>query len=240
MPPVLQPIQFRNGMKLGLFGFIMLAGSAIAWCGWGHHFWTAMKGPTEVSLEDIAKLEDPRQLPSTWVKVKFDKAVKSNVVMEESRNGVTSIDEEYVVFQAGDRWMIASVPPGFDGHELSGQIWQNNAPLARDVVKAVSDDLKDVHQGRLFPFELEADDDYRTNWFCFAGVMAMFGGGGLLFSFVGVGGVLKGFRPPDSADNAAYGEDGTEADFEEPAGFPPSANAEVNDTLARIMRDSRR
>lgn len=91
--------------------------------------------------------------------------------------------------------MIAGVPPGFQGNEVSGQIWRNNAPLAREIVAAVSDELKEVHGGKLFPFEFDAGDDYGTNWKMFAGVMAMFGGCGLILSFTGVGGVIQGFRP---------------------------------------------
>jgi hypothetical protein len=235
-----QPSQFQAGIQLGLVGIVMFVGSVAAWCYWGHHFWTALKGPTEVSLADIAKLEDPSQLPSTWVKVKFEKGVKSNVVMEETHNGISSIDEEYVLFQAGDRWMIASVPPGFEGNEVSGQIWQNNASLARDVVKAVSEDLKDVHEGKLFPFELEGADDYGTNWKCFAGVMAFFAGGGLFFSFIGFGGVVKGFRSPGTqvAEDASFESGGV--GVQSPTGASPSASAEVNDVLARILNESRR
>src|SRR5262245_52403682 len=73
MPRASQPSPFQAGIQLGLVGIVMFVGSVAAWCYWGHHFWTALKGPTEVSLADIAKLEDPSQLPSTWVKVKFEK-----------------------------------------------------------------------------------------------------------------------------------------------------------------------
>ena len=233
MPRIQQPEQFGAGLKLAASGALVVAAVAAAWCYWGHHFWTALKGPTEVPLADIAKMNDPADLPSTWVKVKFDRGFHSNVVLEETSHGSTRVDEEYILFEAGDRWMIASVPPGFKGNEVSGQIWRNDAPLAREVVAAVTDEFKEVHRGRLFPYEFEADEDYGTNWKMFAGVMAMFGGCGLVLSFTGLGGVIQSFRPGpelfESAGAARYC-----------AQSSASSSPEVDDVMARILRESRR
>jgi hypothetical protein len=232
MPRIQQPEQLGSGLKLAVTGVLILGGVAAAWSYWGHHFWTALDGPTEVPLADIAKLNDPSDLPSMWVKVKFDRGFHSNVVLEEVRNGVSSIDEEYILFQAGDRWMIAGVPPGFKGNEVSGQIWRNDAPLAREIVTAVSDEFKQVHQGKLFPFEFDAGDDYGTNWKCFAGVMALFGLFGVIMGFAGVGGVIQSFRPGpelfESAGAARYGAQSA------------SSSPEVDEVMARILRESRR
>jgi hypothetical protein len=230
MPSILQPTVFKSGLNMVLVGLVIVGGSIAAWCYWGHHFWTALKGPTEVTLADIAKLEDPRQLPSTWIKVKFDKAVKSDVVLEETRNGVSRVDEEYLIFQAGDRWMIASVAPDFKGNEISGQIWRNNAGLCRKAVAAITEELKDVHHGKLFPFEFEAADDYGTNWKMFAGIMAFFVFAGGLFSCLGLGGVFKSFRGPNPAD---YGLD--PVDY---ADVNPQTAAEADELVARLLHDS--
>ncbi len=240
MPRILQPTMFGAGLKLSASGALIVAGVAAAWCYWGHHFWTALKGPTEIKLADIAQMSDPRELPSTWVKVKFDRAVPSNIVLEEVGSGTSHIEEEYLLFQAGDRWMIASVPPGFQGNEISGQIWRNDAPLAREVVAAVTDELKEVHRGRLIPYELEGAQDYATNWYCFAGVMAMLGGCGLILGFTGVGGMVQGLRPPgpESADYPGGNID--EAAWSPSASPSSTANTEVDDVMARILHETRR
>src|SRR5262245_44811881 len=200
MPSVQQPEVFKSSIGTALAGVAIIGGAVAAWCYLGHHFWTALKGPTEVTLADIAKLEDPSQLPSTWVKVKFDKSAKSEVVMEEVNHGVSSIDEEYLIFQAGERWMIAAVPPNFKGKELSGQDWHNNAPLAREAWAAVGDDLKEIHRGKLFPFEFDASDDYGTNWKSFAGVMGFLVVCGAFVGCIGIVGVFQSFRAPSLAD----------------------------------------
>src|SRR5262249_41061493 len=136
MPSLQQPQAFKSGLNLLIFGAIMFAATAAAWCYWGHHFWTALHGPTEVALEDLAKLEDPKQLPSTWVKVTFKNMFKTDVAMEETKNGVSRIEEEYWILQAGDRWLIAGLPPTFKGQTVSGQIWHNNASLNRQAIEA--------------------------------------------------------------------------------------------------------
>jgi hypothetical protein len=118
---VLQPTVFKSGLNTIFMGLVVVAGSIAAWCYWGHHFRTALHGPTQITLADIARLEDPRQLPSTWVKVKFDKAVESEVVLEATRAGSSRIEEKYFIFQAGDRWVLACVPETFQGRHSKGK-----------------------------------------------------------------------------------------------------------------------
>jgi hypothetical protein len=250
MPRIQQPELFTNGLKLAATGGLIVAGVLAAWSYWGHHFWTALKGPMEVSIDEIAKLEDPNKLPSTWVKVHFKRGYHSDVVLEEVRNGVSSIDTEYIIFQAGERWMIAGVPPGFKGNEVSGQIWRNDAPLAREAVAAVSDEFKTLHKGQLFPFEFDAGDDYGTNWICFAGVMGFFAVCGVVLGFAGVGGIYQGFRPgPSTTDFDAFVSAGSNAGlsstFTASASLPtpspgPPGTGEVEDVMTRILRESRR
>ena len=197
MPRVLQPAVLNQGLKSAAIGLVLSAVAVGISCYWGHHVWTALKGPTEVSLADIAKMQHPEELPSAWVKFPIEKYVKSDVYLEEVRSGVSSVDEEYIVFEAGDRWMIASVPADFNGHELSGQFWESNSPLITEVLAAVAEDTKEVHQGKLYPLEFDMASNYGTEWLSFAGVVALVGGGGLLASFIGLGGIFQSFRPGD-------------------------------------------
>ena len=178
MAKVLLPARFNAGVKMLIAGLVIVAGGVAAWCYWGHHFWTAQNGPTEITLADLARLEDPSQLPSTWVKVRFDKAVKSDIVLEATQGGLSRVEEEYLIFQAGERWMIACVPGGFEGNELSGQIWQRGHGLARDAVAAITDELKETHQGKLFPFEFDASEDYASKWQITTGVIGFFAAAG--------------------------------------------------------------
>jgi hypothetical protein len=199
MAGVLLPTVFRSGLNLVLVGIVLIGGAVGALCYFGHNLWTALDGPTEVTLEDIAKLDDPRQLPSTWVKVKFDKAVKSAVVVESkpTNGGLSHVTEEFLMFQAGERWMIAGVPRGFDGQELSGHVWRRSDKLSRDAAATVTEELKAVHQGNVFPFEFDASEDYGTYWKAMSGVMLFFAAAGGLFGSFGLSVIGKSYRPPD-------------------------------------------
>src|SRR4029078_6563043 len=151
--------------------------------------WTALKGPVEITLADLAKTDDPSKLPSTWVKVKFDRAVKSEYVMEETRNGVkTGVKEEYLIFQAGERWLIAVVPPSFKGNELSGQVWRQSFGISREAVAKITEELKDVHHGKLFPLEFDAGENYAQKGEMTAGIIGFFAACGIFFSGLGVAG----------------------------------------------------
>src|SRR6476659_8960366 len=104
MASVLLPGVYRTGVvALGL-GLVVAGGSVAAGCYFRDHLRTAFEGPTAVKLDDIAKLDDPQQLPSTWVDVTFDKSVKSSFVVESrpTNGGVSHVSEEFLVFQAGD------------------------------------------------------------------------------------------------------------------------------------------
>jgi len=56
MPRVLQPAVLNQGLKSAAIGLVLSAVAVGISCYWGHHVWTALKGPTEVSLADIAKM----------------------------------------------------------------------------------------------------------------------------------------------------------------------------------------
>jgi hypothetical protein len=197
MPRVLQPDVLKQSLIAILVGLVIAGAAAGGWFYGQHHFWTALQGPAEVTLEQLSAIENPSQLPSTWVKVAFEKSVKTDVKIIDATRGDDAVEEEYLLFQAGDRWMIAIVKPNFQGNVLSGQVYHNSSVNNNEAFAAIYQDYQQVHQGKLFPFEFHAEIDYGSNWKAFAIVMGAFAGVGALFSLVGCGGVVKSFRPAD-------------------------------------------
>ena len=209
MPRIKQPNILKQGLGGLVLGLALVGACVAAWFYWEHHFWTAWKGPTEITLAQLAKLENPSQLPSTWVKVTFAKAVETEVAIEEARIGENVTLEKYLLFQVGDRWMIAVVPAKFRGNVLSGQIYHNNGYMNNDAFAAIYKDYQEVHQGRLFPFEFHAEVDYGSNWTAFPWVLALFAGIGLFFGCLGFVGIRHSFldplpaSTPEEVDSAA-------------------------------------
>ena len=229
MPRVLQPTALKQGLGAFVVGVAMVAAAIGGWCYWQHHFWTALNGPMEVTVEQLAKIEHPGQLPSTWIQVQFDKAVKTDVAIQEVRGFDKSVEEVYLLFQAGERWMIAIVKPNFQGNVLAGQIYHNHHPLNNEAFVAVYKNYEHVHHGKVFPFEFHAEVDYGSNWKAFSGVM---GGLAAMGVFVGVLGCVlvgQGFRPP------LPGEAVGELDY---SALEPKTAAQAEDTIARFMREA--
>jgi hypothetical protein len=232
MAGVLLPGVYRTGLTALVLGLVLVTGALAAGCYFGHHVRTALEGPTKVKLEDIAKLKDPQQLPSTWVEVKFDRAVKSSLVVESrpTNGGISHVSEEFLIFQAGDRWMIAGVPRGFAAKELSGRIWRRSDDVSRNAVARITKELEATHQGKLFPFEFDASEDYGVQWKTVAGVIIFVAAAGILFCCLGVGNIRKSYRPPNPADYGLDPADYTDLVIETPA------DAEA--AVARFIRDA--
>src|SRR5215213_5502525 len=232
MATVLLPGVYRTGLVAVGVGLALFGGAVAAGCYFGHHVRTAFDGPTKVTLEDIAKLEDPQQLPSTRVDVTLDKVVKSSVVVESrpANGGVSHVSEEFLIFRAGDRWMIAGVPRGFSGKQLSGQIRRRTDDVSRGAVAKITKELESTHKGKLFPFEFDASEDYGLQWKIGGGVIAFFAGAGLLVGCLGMTRMRQSYRPPNPAD---YGLD--PADYVDLVVETP-ADAEA--AVLRFVRDA--
>jgi hypothetical protein len=212
-----------QGAGLTVFGLAVAGAAITCWLLWQHHFWTARKGPTEVTLAELAKIERPDQLPSTWIKVTFQKAHDTKLKVEEVEGGRTTIIEKYLLVPIDDRWMIAVVPATFHGNVLSGQIWDANSQVNNEAFVAIHKELQDLHGERLLPLVFHAEANYGENWTYFAAAMAMFGATGVFFSFLGAGGVYRGLFGPAPV---------TEAELNE------KASAQVDDAIARIFQSA--
>jgi hypothetical protein len=204
MPTIKQPDAFKQGLGVALFGLVIAGVCAGAWFMWQDRYWIAQKGPTEITLAQLAALEDPSQLPSPWVKVTFDKAIDTGVAMEELRAGSSTIKYKFLLFQAGDRWMVATAPDDFQGNTLSGEVYHSTNPQDIEAFAEIFLKNKEVHGGRLFPFEFRADIDFGDNWKWFAYIVGGFGGFALLLALGGIHVLLQAFREP-AGGVPAYG-----------------------------------
>jgi len=230
MPRVLQPTVLKQALGVVLAGLVVAGLAVGGWFYCQHHFWTALNGPTEVTLEQLASLENPSQLPSTWVKVAFDKSVKTDVKIIDAVRGSDNVEEEYLLFQAGDRWMIAIVKPSFQGNVLSGQVYHGRSVNNNQAFVAIYQDYQDVHQGQLLPFEFHAELDYGKDWKLLPIVVGLFAGFGGLLSFLGCGGVAASFRPANPTPAAANSP------------FTPDLQSSTAATqvMSRVLRDVQR
>jgi hypothetical protein len=202
----------------------MIVGSVITWCCCQHMFWTALDGPTEISLADLANLEDPSQLPSPWVKVKCDQIVETDVAI--CRDSDNAVVERYLLFPAGDRWMVAVVGHKYNGGKvLEGQVYHSNYHLNVEAFASIYKDYQHIHHGRLFPFEFHGETDYRGEGYSLAAILVFLVGAGLGVGYMGVSGMSQALGDPPPT---------------EPAGQAAAASAFADEALARALSQSGR
>src|SRR5262245_28638596 len=113
---------------------LLIGGGIASWFQWEHMFWTALKGPTEVTLAELARLEDPKQLSSEWIRVKCEEVVEADVVIKRSDGAVLT---KYLLVQVGDRWMIAAVKDRASISVIDGQLRNSNARANQEAIAAI-------------------------------------------------------------------------------------------------------
>jgi hypothetical protein len=179
-----------------LAGLLLIGGGVAVWFQWEHMFWTALNGPTEISLAELAKIEDPKQLPSQWIRVKCEKVVETNVVVQRSDGAILT---KYLLVQVGDRWMIAALKANAGVSVIAGQLYNSNSFENRDAIAAVVSKHQDTLRGHIFPFQLHGEVDYRDNGLYIPVVAALIAVTGLVLGCLGIGGMSLGLRGSNSA-----------------------------------------
>lgn len=221
MAAIHDPHLFKTGIGGVLMGLVMTGICVGAWFVYQDRYWTAQAGPTEITLEQLARLENPSQLPSRWVKVTFGNIVDTGVEMLEVSHGTESVDYKFLLAQAGDRWIVATVPEDFRGKTLAGEIYHSSNPQDVEAFVEIHRQLKEVHGGRMFPFEFRADIDFGENWTMFAYLVGGFALVGLFIAGFGGNLIRQAFQNPSRYGGHTYPplsnpwEEDTEAELEE-------------------------
>jgi hypothetical protein len=131
---------------------------------------TVLAGPAPVTLGELRRLEDPSQLDTSWVRVRFGQ-------MEETGLGVVSSGiipllmgetrSRYVLIQVEDQWLIAEVSEDQAGNELVGYLSKWHTPFSQKSLEQIDANFP----GRSFlPFQLDAHYKYRRECLALAGL----------------------------------------------------------------------
>jgi hypothetical protein len=199
-----------------LAGLLLIGGGVASWFQGEHMFWTALHGPTEVSLAELARLEDPKQFPSEWIRVKCEKVIDANVAIERTDGVVLT---KYLLVQVGDRWMIAAVKERSAVSVIDGQLYNSNSFENNEAIAAIASKHKDILGGRLYPFQFHGEVDYRGEGLSIPVVAGLIGVVGLVLGCMGIGGISLGLR--------------------DPAATQVDAMAAADQTIDRILHDKR-
>lgn len=142
----------------------------------------------KVTGEELAKIEKIEDMPG-WIVVEPEHVIYTQVRYARGSSGATV--SKFVLIKAGDRWMVAHVPPQYKGGRIEGQLKRLDHLALPWLQQAFPD-----HTNLLLPSQLEAEYDL-------AGSVrqdAIFGYGtvgfGLLFFAIGLGFLFMKTPPP--------------------------------------------
>jgi hypothetical protein len=189
---------FAQGVGLAVIGLIVGAASLYAWGKYQHHFWTAQRGPTAISLAELEKIEHPSQLPSPWIAVKFEKAYDTEKKVTLEHNGRRQVTYKYLLVKVNESWLLALVPTWFSGDTISGHPKLLAEREGDATLAAIREEkkLKKVHNDKILPLEFRPEPDYGKTWTYFGMVMGMFAATAGLFSYRGGLGIYQGLFGP--------------------------------------------
>jgi hypothetical protein len=122
---------------------LLLAGGLFLYIG-AHEAWTtwnvSRRQATEVTASELGRPEFGESAPD-WIRYTATESMLTGVAVKRKRTGGSvEVDARCLLVPMGKQWLIATVPPGFQGNELTGYVvpLDTNAarPMLEQIVKA--------------------------------------------------------------------------------------------------------
>jgi hypothetical protein len=116
----------------------------------------ARRQPNVVTAAELCRLEQAAA-PPAWIAYSFAEAKRIALTVKREREGHGGdVEARCLLVRAGDKWLVASVAPGFEGDTLVGRI----VPLDVASPQSLVDRARKVapNPAALLPFEFNAVD----------------------------------------------------------------------------------
>jgi hypothetical protein len=195
------PLKRVFGVLLLLAGGLFLVLAIVHAC----DTWNiARRQPAVATAADLCRKEYTQAAPE-WIAHTFTEAVPTQLTVTRQRLGVGGeVEARCLLVRVEDRWLLATVAPGFDGNQLVGRLIPFDSPSARGLVAQLQKLAPNLSV--LLPYEFNGVDgsasDQRIRYTA-AGLIGVFG---LLGLWLGRYLLRKGRRPrAQSPDLAAAG-----------------------------------
>lgn len=172
-----------SGLKR-LFGFLLILGGGLflvlavvhACDTWN----LARRQPTAASAVELCRPDYLRSAPD-WIVYTFAEAKATEVTVTRQHLGLGGdVEARCLLIRVGDKWLTATVAPGFDGDHLVGRLVSLDSPASRALLARLRKQLP--NGSVLLPYEFNAVDgnanDQRVRYMAAAWLAA--------FGFVGL------------------------------------------------------
>ena len=170
---IAQQIRRCNRNSLAFFAITMLALVVATAAGW-RYLYNFFRGPFPTDPFQLLTVSDPGTLKQYFVTIPAGEVLDTGGTEEE--NGVAK--SKFVAVVVGHRFLLAKVPAGGAGKEISGEL-TTIPDEVRSKIVAPSEASQEGLQGSFLPVMLDASDSFRT-----AGYVGL--GFGLLFAAIAV------------------------------------------------------
>jgi hypothetical protein len=173
------PLKWIFGLLLILGGGLFLILAFVHFC----ETWRiARREPTAVTGADLRRLENAKSA-APWIAYTFAESKPTELILKRSRLGHGGdVQARCLLVRVEDKWLVASVAPGFEGNNLVGRLMPIDSPLSQSLIERVR--KLELNPSSLLPYEFNAVDgsssDQRIRYIAVA-CIALFGLLGLLF-----------------------------------------------------------
>ncbi len=170
-------------------GIVYVAGQE-AWSAWK----VSQRQATEVTAAELARPDFAKSAPE-WIRYTFGELKPTAVAVQRKRSGGgVEVEARCYLVRVGDKWLLATVPPGFQETELVGSVAPFDPTTSRPMLEQVA--RAEPKVTAILPFEFNgvegcATDQRRRQ--TAAGILATLG---LLSVLLGVYLLPFGAKPP--------------------------------------------
>jgi hypothetical protein len=140
----------------------------------------ARRAPHAVSAAELRQAEKPESLPAAWLAYTFDDSKPTELTVTRRRLGQGGdVKAHCLLVKVEDKWLIATVAPGFEGNKLVGRLLPLDSIRAHDLLEGIQ--KIEPNPSALLPFEFNAVDGsasdqreryIRSGWFGIFGLVA--------------------------------------------------------------------
>jgi hypothetical protein len=179
-----------------MFGVVLTLGGGLLLLLAVLHFWDtwkiARREPKVVTAAELCRTKSAKSAPA-WMAYTFGQSQPTELTVTRHRLGYGGdVEARCLLVRAQDKWLVASVAPGFHGHTLVGRLLPLDSSLSKSLVQRVR--KLESNPFALVPYEFHAVDGCPSDQqlrYISAGWMAFFGLGGLVLGMR----LLRGGRP---------------------------------------------
>jgi len=173
------PLKWMFGLLFILVGILFLVLALVSFC----DIWDlARRERIEVTAAELSRIKDPKASPGAWIAYSFEESKPIEMPLTRQRLGHGGdVNARCLLVKVEDKWLIASVAPGFEGNQLVGRLVPLESPPSKLLIEKIRG--SGTNPAAVLPYEFNSVDGSASDQhfrYTGAALVAFFGLLGLL------------------------------------------------------------